>query len=248
MQKTRIINSNKFHKEDSKFLQERIAFANSINAADLYEYIDQFSIYAGPQTIANKLFMYELLKRTLNIPGHIVEFGVWKGANISFMAKILREMQPNSHKKIIGFDNFEGLPKPTINDGKSARHFIGHYRGNLEILLKAIALFELEEWIQLVIGDATSTISDFESAHPETLISLAYIDFDLYEPVKEALNFLSRRLAIGGIIAFDEGISSLWPGETIAMLEFLNSNSSTKFKMETNSLSRQPTVLLIRES
>jgi predicted O-methyltransferase YrrM len=146
---------------------------------------------------------------------------------------------------VLGFDNFAGLPPPANEDGEFARSTVGKYKGDERILREAIHLFQLEEWVNLIVGDATGTIPEFEKAFPETLISLAYIDFDLYEPVKCALDFLSRRLAMGGIIVFDEAISRNWPGETLALLEHLHS-SQRKYKMEANTLSRQPTMILIR--
>jgi hypothetical protein len=235
----------KYQAEDRRYLTKRKEFAKSIGRPDLYEYVDHFGLYAGTQTITGKLFVYELLKRSLSIPGHIAEFGTWKGSNLMFMAKVLRALQPNSHKLVLGFDNFDGLPEPAKVDGDFAVESTGKYKGNEAILREAIDLFELDEWIYLIIGDATKTISQFENSYQETLISLAYIDFDLYEPVQCALDFLSRRLSVGGIIAFDEAISRLWPGETIALLEYVNKGKQ-KFKMESNTLSRQPTMILIR--
>ena len=98
-----------------------------------------------------------------------------------------------------------------------------------------------------MVGNAVQTIVEFEEEKPEVLVSLAWVDFDLYEPTVVALDFLSRRLAVGGVIIFDEAINTWWPGETTAMLEFL-SKSGSHYRMESNTTSRQPTMMIIRES
>ncbi len=238
---------NKFSKEDEKHAVNRKLLAESIGEPKLFEYIDQFALYAGINTIAQKMFCFEILKESLHVPGHIVEFGVWKGTNLVFLAKLLTCLQPNSHKLVIGFDNFSGLPEPTENDGKIASEYVGRYCGDENILRKVIELYGLDELIYLIVGDALETIPKFEVEAPEAIVSLAFIDFDLYEPTKVALEYLSNRLSIGGIIVFDEALSPAWPGETKAMLEFLNSTKG-KYRMKSNYLSRQPSMYIIREA
>ena len=237
----------KFEEQDNKYLKKRKNFAVRVGFPALFDYIDQFGLYAGAQTIGSKLFTYEAIKRTLIIPGHIAEFGVWKGSNLLYMAKVLKLLQPNTHKLIFGFDNFTGLPTPNEEDGPFATELVGKYKGDEKILRDAINLYDLDDWCHLIVGDAVQTIIEFEKARPEALISLAWIDFDIYEPCAVALDFLSRRLAIGGIIVFDEAISYLWPGETKAMIEFLNKSGGT-YKMESNKISRQPTMMIIKDN
>jgi hypothetical protein len=227
------------------FLANRGGFAKSVGCENLYEYIDQFALYAGEHTIGNKIFTYELLKEATKVPGDIVEFGCWKGSNLMFLAKMKALLEPNSMKRIIGFDNFSGLPAPVENDGDFAVDQIGNYCGSEEVLREAIRLFGFEESIELVVGDANETIPAYLKSHPESLISFAYIDFDLYEPCKNALILIGNSLSVGGIIAFDEAGTKEWPGETLAMKEFL---ASTQHKYESinNTLSRQPTIALRR--
>jgi hypothetical protein len=52
-------------------------------------------------------------------------------------------------------------------------------------------------------------------------VSLLFLDFDLYEPTRVALETFLPRMPKGAIVAFDELDNPLWPGETVAMLEFL---------------------------
>ena len=237
----------KFQKNDQLYLSRRQEFANNIGSPNLFKYIDQFGLYAGEQTLASHLISYEWLKLTIDVPGHIIEFGTWHGRNLLLMAKLLRLMQPSTSKLVFGFDNFQGLPMPVLEDGDYAKETIGKYKGEEQILKEAIKLYELEDWVHLVIGDANETIPMFEQEFQETLVSLAWIDFDLYLPCKTALNFLLKRLSPGGIIVFDEAVSMNWPGETTALLEFIE-ESGSKFRMQANTLGRQPVLTLIKES
>jgi hypothetical protein len=74
---------------------------------------------------------------------------------------------------------------------------------------------------ELVIGDATETIHDYLKRQPETIISLAYFDFDIYQPTKVCLEAIIPRLTKGSILAFDELNCPEFPGETLALIETL---------------------------
>ena len=66
------------------------------------------------------------------------------------------------------------------------------------------------------------TADTFLKENPHVLISLLYLDFDLYEPTKKALEVFLPRMSKGAIVAFDEINHPLWPGETLALLESMN--------------------------
>jgi len=74
--------------------------------------------------------------------------------------------------------------------------------------------------VELIKGDALETIPCFVDRNPHLLVSLLYLDFDLFEPTKMALDMFGPRMPKGSIIAFDELDNPLWPGETRAMLEY----------------------------
>jgi hypothetical protein len=56
------------------------------------------------------------------------------------------------------------------------------------------------------------------------VVSLLFLDVDLYEPTKAALEAFVPRIPLGGIIAFDELDNPLWPGETLAAMEAVGLN------------------------
>src|SRR5262249_4704806 len=71
----------------------------------------------------------------------------------------------------------------------------------------------------LVKGDATKTIHEHLEEHPETVVALAYFDFDLYAPTKACLEAILPRLTRGSVLAFDELNCPEFPGETLAVME-----------------------------
>ena len=57
------------------------------------------------------------------------------------------------------------------------------------------------------------------------LISLLYLDFDIYQPTKKALDNFVKIMSKNSIIAFDQVNNPDWPGETQALLSSLNLNN-----------------------
>ena len=90
--------------------------------------------------------------------------------------------------------------------------------------------------IELIKGDVKNTIPQFLKDNKFCLVSLLYLDFDIYEPTLIALkNFISR-MPKGAIIAFDELNNKNWPGETVALLESIDINNFEikRFNFEPN--------------
>ena len=77
---------------------------------------------------------------------------------------------------------------------------------------------------ELVQGDATHELPAYLDRNPQTIIALAYFDFDIYEPTKVCLEAILPYLTRGSIIAFDELNVPEFPGETVALREVLGSS------------------------
>ena len=209
-----------------------------------FQFIDHFGLYACPQTLMRSCYIYELVTRAIKVPGDIYEFGTWLGSNALFMAKILNELEPFSSRRIIIFDNFSGLPEPSSKDGEYASSVVGKYQGNRQRLERLIKIFGLGHRVLIVDGDANNTIPTFFASEVPHLVSLAYFDFDLYEPTRLAINALKTRAQPGSIFAFDEGLDVCnWHGECLAARE-LTSDPTFKFTVETRPTTRQPQLVL----
>ena len=79
--------------------------------------------------------------------------------------------------------------------------------------------------MELVAGDALETIPRYLEENPHLVVSLLYLDFDLYEPTRCALERLVPRMPKGAVIAFDQLNHHAWPGETAALLDTLGIRS-----------------------
>ena len=77
----------------------------------------------------------------------------------------------------------------------------------------------------LRVGDAAVEIDNYLKEYPETIIALAYFDFDIYEPTKKCLEAIRPHLVKGSVLGFDELNDSDSPGETIALKEVFGLNN-----------------------
>ena len=78
--------------------------------------------------------------------------------------------------------------------------------------------------VETIKGDAVKTIPAFIENNRQIVVSLLFLDFDLYEPTKVAIDNFFPRMPKGAIIAFDELDNPAWPGETLALLESIGIN------------------------
>ncbi len=190
--------------------------------------LKNFSKYVKRQHIARFMVQYEIFKRQLNVMGSVIECGVHHGGGVMAWAKISSILEPyNYKKKIIGFDTFEGFPSVAKIDNSEVGMFAEDYN-TYDELLECIAEYNENRFlnnidkIELVKGDANSTIPEYIEKNKHLLVSLLYLDFDIYEPTKMALENFLPRMSKGSIVAFDELHAENWKGETMAMLESLN--------------------------
>jgi hypothetical protein len=165
----------------------------------------------------------------LDVKGSIIECGVHRGFGTMTWAKLSAILEPvNLTRRVYGFDTFEGFP--TISDKDIAHSTGAPKEGDLsatdnEEILELAAINDSTRFlghipkVKLIKGNAIETMPAFVVEHPHLLVSLLFLDFDLYEPTKVALETFVPRMQKGAIVAFDELDNPLWPGETLAMLE-----------------------------
>jgi hypothetical protein len=212
------------------------AFENS--CVPLAQRLQTFPRHVRRQDLARFLVRYELFKLNLETHGSIVECGVFAGGGLMTWSQCSSILEPYNHtRRVIGFDTFSGFPHTHDNDtraGKSEHLHAGAFQTNTRIVDELYHLAEIHDRnrplghipkIELVQGDGCETIPLYLEENPHLLISLLYLDFDLYEPTKSALTHLLPRVVRGGIVAFDELNSSDFPGETLAFLEALADSS-----------------------
>jgi len=76
------------------------------------------------------------------------------------------------------------------------------------------------------------TIPEFIERHQHLMVSLLFIDCDLYEPTRTALEHFLPRMPKGAIVAFDDLDNPIWPGETLAILETVGLNKLKLQRLE----------------
>jgi len=191
--------------------------------------IQNFPKYVRRQNITRFLALFELFKRILPVKGSIIECGVNQGFGLMSWAKFSAILEPvNLTRRIYGFDTFEGFPSVGSKDRSASSMHVrkGDLRADAyDELMQLIQVYDSTRFlghinkVSLVRGDATQTIPSFVDDNPHLLVSLLFMDFDLYEPTKAALDAFLPRMPKGAVLAFDELDNPLWPGETLAMLE-----------------------------
>ena len=75
--------------------------------------------------------------------------------------------------------------------------------------------------VELIKGDFERTANEYLDQNPHTMVSLLYLDFDLYVPTRKALEVFLPRMPKGSIVAFDEINCPSFPGETKALNDVL---------------------------
>ena len=183
-------------------------------------YIENHKNIQDNQGIYKVLFLLQCLKETRNLEGNIIELGSWKAGNAILMAKFLKQIK--SKKKIFACDTFEGIPK---ND-----EFVNSSLGkglfsdvNIEEISSKIKAYELDDSICLVQGSFENTLKNLS----DEKFSLVFLDCNIYDSAKFAINFAYPRLRHDGIFishcyGAKKDSNSFW-GETLAVEEYLSS-------------------------
>lgn len=230
----------------SKSSEEELA--NQKSFYDLYknspiiedETLNNLGLFMNRKNLSRIIFMHDMYKRILDVNGIVIEFGVRWGQNLSLFQNFRAMYEPFNHtRKIVGFDTFEGFPKTVSKDGNSDDVFSGSYSvtDKYEEYLKQILehheknspISHLKKF-ELIKGDASKTFEQYLKQNPETIVALAYFDFDIYDPTKKCLELIKSRLGKGSIIGFDELNHSKFPGETHAFDEVLGISNYKIFR------------------
>jgi len=190
--------------------------------------LDEFPKYVRRQKITRLLAMYEVFKQVLDVKGSVIECGVYRGFGLMTWAHLSAILEPvNLTRRIYGFDTFEGFPPPHEKDstdlGEAGTG--GLFASSYDELSELARIHDVTRFlghipkVELIKGDAIKTIPEFISSHQHLVVSLLFLDFDLYEPTRVAIEYFLPRMPKGAVIAFDELDNPLWPGETLSLLE-----------------------------
>jgi hypothetical protein len=187
-----------------------------------FDYENNFYLTCNINRISKILAHYELYKSVMEIPGAIVECGVFKGASLIRFAAFRNLQGSPFTKKIIGFDTFDTFPETDYADDMKLRQKFVSAAGEKSIsrqqLMDVLKHKGTDEFVELVEGDITKTVPNYIKKHPELRISLLNLDTDIYEPAVTVLEYLYPRIVTGGILLIDD--YGVFPGETKAVEEY----------------------------
>jgi hypothetical protein len=141
--------------------------------------------------------------RSDNIPGEVIETGVWRGGASLFMRGYLAAYEMQDRKVWLA-DSFEGLPKPTLPQDA------GYDFSPEKMPILAVSLDEVKEIFRRY-GLLDEQVEFLKGGFKDTLphapigkIALARLDGDLYESTMDALNALYHRIEPGGYLIIDD--------------------------------------------
>lgn len=190
--------------------------------------LENFPKYVRRQHLKRFLAMYEIFKLVLPVKGSVVECGVFKGFGVMSWAKLSAMLEPeNLTRRIYAFDTFAGFPNVSDKDRTSVADVTpgGLFADSYDELTELIVEYDRDRFlghidkVHLIKGDVVQTIPPFLEQHPHLLVSLLFLDVDLYEPTAAALKHFLPRMPRGAVVVFDELDNPMWPGETLAALE-----------------------------
>ncbi len=197
-----------------------------LSSADVWDHENAYYWFSHPTRMNKLLAHYELYQSIVDLPGSVVELGVYKGTSLIRFGTFRNALENDFSRKIIGFDAFGTFPREGISldaDTKFIDRFeTGGGDGLKRDELSAILSRKNFENIELVEGNVFDTVPQYLEANPATRIALLHLDMDVKEPTVFALERLYPLVVPGGLIVFDD--YSTVAGETEAVDDFLAEN------------------------
>jgi|TARA_B100000959_G_C14990011_1_gene627405 hypothetical protein len=211
-----------------------------------FDYENGFYLTSNPSRLGKVLTHYELYKMIINLPGDIVEFGVFKGSSLIKWATFRELFENTDSRKVIGFDIFGKFPETDFIDDMQHRDEFMKDAGEKGISIEELhEVFEYKELqnIDLVKGDILKTAPKYIKDNPQLKISLLHIDVDIYEPSKIILETMYDSVVEGGLIVLDD--YGTFPGETKAVDDFFRSKP---VKINKFSFSQSTPVYIVKKT
>lgn len=215
----------------------------------IYDGFNDFLLSKDIYVLSKMLARVELFKKIINVPGDIVECGVFKGTGMLLWLKLIKIFCPNTIKKVVGFDMFnkEDLLNILDNDDKKNMEHLFTYAKNNNLSVK-----QLQEMLDnfnfdkskydIVDGDISKTIYEYIQDKPGFRISLINLDLDVEKPTYEVLNAIWDRIPKGGMIIFDEYSIDRW-SESIGVDKFI---SDKNVKLQCLNYTKTPSAYIIK--
>lgn len=180
-------------------------------------------------------FIVQALSKCKDVPGDVCEFGVAQGVTSALIAN---EIDVSSNKRLHLFDSFEGLPKPSDKDQLKDDIFklgsIEAYTGTMscheDLVRRRLDEISFPSDNYVIHKGFIERLIHEDKILPNE-VCFAYVDFDFYEPIKIALDFLHCVIQNGAIIIVDD-YNYFSTGVKTAVDEFIQAKMGTETAYE----------------
>ncbi|MBB6436844.1 TylF/MycF/NovP-related O-methyltransferase [Streptomyces candidus] len=194
-------------------------------AKDIIRAVKPYSMTSPERLNAFILATRHIVKH--NIPGAVVECGVWRGGSMQACAKTLLA-EGVDDRELYLFDTFEGMTPPTDEDkrldGKSAQELLD-IQGKDRPIWAVATLDDVKSGFEKVpypekrVHYVQGKVEDTVPGEAPEQIAILRLDTDWYASTKHELQHLYSRLVSGGVLLIDD--YGYWQGSRQAVDEFL---------------------------
>jgi len=150
-----------------------------------------------------------------NVPGDLIETGVWRGGATIFMRAMLKALGVTDRTVWVA-DSFEGLPNPDADKypveakthtGKVMTSVYNHFAVSLEDVRSNFEAYGmLDEQVRFLKGWFKDTLPEA----PINTLAISRLDGDYYESTMDALVNLYHKLSVGGYVIVDDYGEDRW--------------------------------------
>ena len=146
--------------------------------------------------------MEDVLRK--NIPGDVIETGVWRGGATIFMRAVLKAYNI-TNRTIWVADSFEGLPKTTDQSHKQdIEDHLDTYTQLQVSLAQVKKNFEKYGLLDHQVKFLKGWFKDTLPSAPIRRLAVLRLDGDMYESTMDALQALYPKLSVGGYLIIDD--------------------------------------------
>jgi len=157
-----------------------------------------------------------------DVKGDVCEVGVYKGGSLTRIAPLFK------NKKVFGIDTFEGLPEPSEWDNvNNLKEFRGHKKGAFgDVDFKELQEYFKKNYKNVVLIKCLFPNGVIKKMFKNRTFCFVHVDVDFYQSVKDCCKFFCPKLAIDGIIMFDDYNFSSTPGAKKAVDEYFENKDN----------------------
>lgn len=173
----------------------------------MFDYETFFNLTANEERIGKFVAHFETMKISSNIPGDIVECGVFKGTSLVRFALMRNMFGGEKSSRILAFDTFSNsYPNTKFLEDKKQRSYWIKTAGAASIGAKQLSVVLKKKKISnfsIIKGDVVKSIPKFLKKNPGLKISLLNVDIDFVEPTLAVLENFYPLVSKGGVVLLD---------------------------------------------